>query len=70
MLTYYDLIKMLKPRKKKTWANKVNSLQTEAFTQKQAWAFFLAKSDLEELPKPTFEDVFTIFKDLFEGTKP
>lgn len=53
---------MIKPRKEKTWANKVNSLQTEAFTQKQAWAFFLAKSDLEEVVSPKFEDVYEIEK--------
>ena len=53
---------MLKPRKEKTWANKVNSLQTEAFTQKQAWAFFLAKSDLGEVESPKFEDVYEIEK--------
>jgi len=53
---------MLTPRQPKTWANKVNSLQTEAFTQKQAWAIFLAKSDLNELNSPKFEDVYEIPK--------
>jgi len=53
---------MITPRQKKTWANKVNSLQAQSFTQKQAWAILLAKSDLNELQSPTFEDVFEIPK--------
>ena len=51
---------MLKKKKKKHWANKVNSLQNEAFTQKQAWAFFLVQSNLKEVESPTFEDVYEI----------
>jgi len=53
---------MLKPREQKEWGNKANDLKTLAATQKQAWAIFLAKSDLNELKCPTFEDVYEITK--------
>lgn len=53
---------MLKPLEKKFWANKANSLTAYAATQKQAYAMLLVESDLKELGKPKFEDVYEIPK--------
>lgn len=53
---------MLKPLEKKFWANKANTLTAYAATQKQAWSMLLVESDLKELDKPKFEDVYEMPK--------
>jgi hypothetical protein len=51
---------MIRPLKEKQWGNKANNLTATAATQKQAWSMLLVESDLRELDKPTFEDVYEI----------